>query len=215
MFNSILEESEMKKLMLMMVVVFLAVGSASATYVSAVTIEDVSSELAGRAPVNVINGNGFTEATGVHVSTFENDTMWLNNNVMPSYITFDLEANYDLDSVTVWNYNEYQRTGRGAKAVEISIAASEGGAFTSIGTFEFDRAPGTESNFAQVIDLTSYAAAGDARLVRFDISSNWGPEGGPADYTGLSEVRFTEVPEPATMALLGLGSLVLIRRKKA
>ena len=38
---------------------------------------------------------------------------------------------------------------------------------------------------------------------------------GAADITSLGNATITEVPEPATMALLGLGSLVMLRRKKS
>ncbi|RLI84516.1 MAG: hypothetical protein DRP01_07935 [Archaeoglobales archaeon] len=186
---------------LLILLCLVCVGSAQAYVggVTGVTIEDVSTEYAGREAVNIIDGNGFTEATGVHVSTFE--SMWMNDVSLPTTITFDLEANYALGDVTVWNYNEYQRTGRGAKDVEILIADTEASpTFVSLGSFVFDRAPGTESNFAQVIDLTSFAAADDARLVRFVISSNWGPEGGPAYFTGLSEVRFTLFGTPTVDA---------------
>jgi len=202
-----------RKMMLAVAVLAMVAVSAQAAVVTGVTIEDVSSEFSGRAAVNTINGSGFTEATGVHDASFTN--MWMSNAELPCSITFDLEANYDLNDVTVWNFNEPGRTGRGAKAVEILIASSVGGAYTSLGTFEFSRAPGTVSNFGQVIDLTSYTAADDARLVRFAISTNWVPEGGDAKHTGLAEVRFDAVPEPATMSLLGIGGLLaLVRRRR-
>jgi hypothetical protein len=61
--------------------------------------------------------------------------MWLShgtfrtpNDELPATITFDLEGNYDLSSMTVWNYNEVNLTGRGANNVEVLVASSVGGA---------------------------------------------------------------------------------------
>jgi hypothetical protein len=53
-----------------------------------------------------------------------------------------------------------------------------------------------------------------AQYVRFPITTNWG---GSLAYTGMSEVRFIAIPEPAT-ALIGaslLGALVFVRRARA
>jgi len=55
----------------------------------------------------------------------------------------------------------------------------------------------------------------EAMYIRFDVDSNYGNE----YYTGLSEVKFygdtCQVPEPATMLLLGFGlaGLVGVKRK--
>ncbi len=134
------------------------------------------------------------------------------DDLLPVDITFDLEANYDLDSFKVWNYNELGMTDRGANNVEILIASSVGGAFTSLGNFTFTEAPGLHYvDFGQTIDLSSFSAAADARLVKFNITTSYG-----STIAGLSEIRCDAVPEPATMSLLGLGGLLtLLRRKRS
>lgn len=206
---------------------FISQAAQSAT-ISGVTIEDFSTELGGnfdRQANYLVDGSGFDEGAGTHTIT-PDGFMWLNNgtfaapndpNSPGAVITFDLGSNYLLSSVTVWNYNETLpgRTdllGRGANTAEILVASSEGGAFTSLGNFTFDIAPGADNvDFGQDIDLSSFGAAGDARLVRFNITSN---HGGDNNFVGLSEVRFDAVPEPSVgiLALIGLAGCLRRRR---
>ena len=179
--------------------------------IEGVTIEDVSSELLGnfdRGAIRVLDGSGFDEALGTHTVTPDGTAgggMWLNNgtfaapndpNAPGAVITFDLGGSTALNSVTVWNYNETARPDlvkRGANDVEILIATSEGGEFTSIGDFNFTIAPGVANqNFGQIIDLSSFPEATRARLVRFNIKSN---HGGDDNFVGLSEVRFNITSE--------------------
>ena len=193
------------------------------TVLTGVTIKDVSSELVGnfgvlfsnfdRGAIRVLDGSGFDEALGEHNVIPDGNRgggMWLNSgtysppgpdapndpNAPGAVITFDLGINTALHSVTVWNYNETARpdlVNRGANDVEILIATSEGGEFTSIGDFNFTIAPGVANqNFGQIIDLSSFPETGDARLVRFNIKSN---HGGDDNFVGLSEVRFNITSE--------------------
>lgn len=178
----------------------LAVGAvAPAATITGVTIEDVSSELTpgafDRRAVHTVDGVGLSGAQ--HGNNPE--TMWLTNGTyaapndpLPARITFDLQNNYDLNSFHVWNYNENSGnpsvfTKRGANDVTISVASSEGGAFTSLGNFNFAKAPGTSTYTGEPIDLSAYAAADDTRLIRFDITSS---HGGDNNFAGLSEVQF-------------------------
>ncbi len=160
---------------------------------------------------HTINSSGFDEVNGYHVAGNGDNVMYHQDldNTLPNFAIYDLEANYYLDSLKVWNYNDAGNLGIGAKDVKISVASSEGGAFTDIWTGQFDQAPGLDNvDFGQVIDLNT----ADVRLVRFDITSNYGftARGG---LTGFSEVRFA-TPEPSSTALLGLGGLALMLRRK-
>tara|TARA_B110000037_G_scaffold215817_1_gene273801 strand:+ start:730 stop:1434 length:705 start_codon:yes stop_codon:yes gene_type:complete len=199
-----------------------------------VTIEDVSSELVSgfdRGAIRVLDGSGFDEALGTHNVTPDGNQgggMWLNNgtfanpndpNAPGAVITFDLGGSTALSSLTVWNYNEMlpgraDLLNRGANAVEILVASAEGGAFASLGNFNFTIAPGVDNvDFGQDIDLSGLGAAGDTRLVRFNITSS---HGGDNNFVGLSEVRFdgAPVPEPTTgiLALIGLAGCLRRRR---
>ena len=191
--------------------------SADAATITGVTIEAVSSEFGNglRNAENLINGSGFDEANGFHSNAGGNNINWINdlNTGFPHSVTFDLEANYDLDSVKVWNWNTLDTLDAGVKDVTISVASSVGGSFTSLGAFVLTIAPGADNvDFGQVIDLSGFAAADDARLVKFDITTNHGFSAYPL--AGLSEVRFDAVPEPGSLALMGLGGICLLRRRR-
>ena len=98
-------------------VLALVTSATQGATLTGVTIEDVSSELVGgfdRAANYLVDGSGFDESLGTHTVT-PDGFMWLNTgtfaapndpNVPGAVITFDLEANYDLGALTVWNYNE-------------------------------------------------------------------------------------------------------------
>ncbi|MEM0967493.1 MAG: hypothetical protein AAGJ81_15200, partial [Verrucomicrobiota bacterium] len=168
--------------------------------IAGVTIEDVSSELTNdifnRQAVFSIDGSGLN-GNNSHSNAPE-DVSWLSrgtirspNDLLPAVITYDLEGNYDLSSIRVWNYNEVNFTNRGANLVEILVAASVGGPFVSLGNFNFTEASGAnEVDFSQVIALSGYTATNNVRLVRFNIQSN---HGDTSELTGLAEIRFVGV----------------------
>jgi len=202
----------------------------AATTITGVTIEGRSSVGdSRRGPENLIAPldrelGPFEAGVQTTVETDANKSTWWTDastdalGAFPNtYVEFDLEANYNLSFFTVWNFNGSSGgdVNQGAKDVTISVASSVAGTFTSLGSFVFDIAPGDETTaFGQDIDLSSFAAADDTRLIRFDITSNH--SGGTTEQTGLSEVRFSPVPEPSSFALLagcfGL-SWVMVRRR--
>ncbi|MEM6507472.1 MAG: PEP-CTERM sorting domain-containing protein [Planctomycetota bacterium] len=212
---------------------FLA-GSVQAATITGVTIEDVGSELVfppfpfefDRMASYTLDGVGYEVGVqNTHSSGLEG-VHWLSTGTgfgingitpqpLPTFIVYDLEGNYDLDSFTVWNYNEAFSQSRGANAVTVSVADSVGGTFTPLaGITNFAIAPGNDTTlYGETFDLTSLAAADDVRLVRIDITSNYGAG---ESVTGLSEIRFggTLIPEPSSLALLGLGGLFMCQRRR-
>ncbi|MEM6257927.1 MAG: PEP-CTERM sorting domain-containing protein [Planctomycetota bacterium] len=207
--------------------------SAHAATITGVTIEDVGSELVlpedpfnfDRLASYTLDGVGYEVGVQNTHSTAIEGVAWLSNgdgiglvtpDPLPTFIVYDLEGNYDLDRFTVWNYNEQgNQQFRGANAVTVSVAESVGGSFTPLpGITNFAIAPGNDTTlYGETFDLTSLAAADDVRLVRIDITSN---HGAGNQFVGLSEIRFggTLIPEPSSLALLGLGGLFMCQRRR-
>lgn len=159
--------------------------------ITGVTIAGQSSQSTGRAAINCINGSGLA-LNGTHSVTATN-TMWMSNGTaltpqdpLPATITFDLGSAQNLTSIHVWNYNEFgasNLTNRGSKTVEILVAATAGGSFTSVGTFTFNQASGLATEAGQDIPFLQSGV----RQVRFNVTANWGNTSG---FAGLSEVKF-------------------------
>jgi len=64
------------------------------------------------------------------------------------------------------------------------------------------------------INLSGIGAPTNGRLALRYFTPNGGPSGANSDYIGIDTLTYTQVPEPASLALLGLGSLALIRRRR-
>ena len=196
-------------------------GFATAATITGVSINQVSSTFsAARSADNIINGNGFTEATGFHSNAGGDNISWTSAsstaNPLPHFIAIDLGANYDLNLVKIWNWNTSNTLSAGSKDIELSVASSVGGTFSLLGSFLLTIGPGQNNvDFGQVIDLSGFAAADNARLVRIDIKSNHGFST-VAGLAGLSEIRFDGalIPEPSVFAALGLGAFALLGRRR-
>ena len=198
--------------------------------ITGITIEDFSSYYAGTNlhPDNLLNGNGLdVNGPDTHSTTAANN-MWQSDSGGPSaqYLVFDLGAVYDLASMKVWNFNEggnaapsfnnqpYTQAS-GTKDVLLRGSATlpagnDWDLMTSLGTYQIEMAPGDETTaFGTVLNVSGGTAV---RYLLLDVQSSW-DDGSGYPWVGLSEVRFTEVPEPITLVLLGLG-LPLLRKKR-
>lgn len=180
-------------------------------WVSGVSINSASSTLsAARSAENIINGNGFTEASGFHSSAGGDNISWTSATSaatpLPHFVTFDLGKNHDLDSVKIWNWNTSATLTAGSKDIDILVTDRVGGAFTLLGSFVLGMAPGQgDVDFGQTIDLSGFAASASVRLLRIEIKSNHGfTNASQPGLAGLSEVRFsgTAVPEKTFTAYI-------------
>ena len=123
-----------------------------------------------------------------------------------AFATLDLGAEYELGTLRVWNYNEYAIVGVATMYLEVSsdnVTYVDSG----LGLISLTQAPVDNTyDYSELVDLGGVSA----RYVNFDVVTVHAYPGG----AGMSEVKFYEVPEPATIALLGLGALALIRKRR-
>lgn len=145
----------------------------------------------GRLAVNAVNGAGLVG--NAHVNT-PSGTMWLSRgtfglpNDLDPEITFDLGAVVPLRWLKVWNYNEDlpnrpELLARGVASADVLVGVSTGAFNTLITGQLFNQAPGTETDFSQLIDLGGV----NARFLKLDRLTNF--PGGDFRFVGLSEVQ--------------------------
>src|SRR5215211_7041954 len=143
----------------------LLVAHASAAPIAGVGVT-ASSELVGvfdRAALHMVDGSGLT---GTQHGTVPDGSMWLSTgnaccggaaDPAPT-VTFDLGSLYNVGSMKVWNYNEFNLTSRGINSADILTAGNDSVFSPLIVGQTFTQAPGTLSDFSQTISLSNVAA---------------------------------------------------------
>ncbi len=177
--------------------------------IAPITVTASSQYLADRRYAsNAVNGAGLVG--NAHVIT-PADSMWLNNgtfvapNDTNAWIQFDLGAAHPVRWMKVWNYNETlpnqpHLLSRGVSRADILSGVSTGALFMLMTGQPFAKAPGTQSDFSELINMNGTTA----RFVRLQNLTNF--TGGDNRFVGLSEVQFfrdadlrrTQVPMGAT-----------------
>ena len=192
-----------------------------------------SPEHNGRDEDLVVNGSGLITSGGkLIVNTGQpNGNNW-NTTTETADITFDLGALYDLDFIQIWNFNDsFGNNDFGPQTIDLLVSNvgtnaqdADFGGSSVLATLSIEHATGSLSYFGENYRFNGKTAADiptDLRGVQHDFSStsvrgrfvrfaNLDGSNSYGGRTGLSEVRFygelvAAVPEPTTLALMGLG----------
>lgn len=170
-----------------------------------------SSALASHDPIHTVDGSGMVG--DAHVFSKSAGNMWVTTGTffglppdLDPEITFDLGQTLSVDSMRVWNYNHVDVgdccLNQGVALADIWVAGEDGNFSLLIENQVFDKAPGTETDFSQEIDLNGASA----RYIKIDVDTSDGVAnyGNALNFVGLSEVQFFAEP-PAGNTELSLG----------
>ncbi len=192
----------------------LTATAANAELITGTTIESASVGLNGEmSPENAISGLGLPgdvpALTGSHIQQF-NTNWWSgwSGEITEWQLTVDLEDNYELDLIHIWNYREGCCSGRGLKEVEIYVSLDEDEANlvklvtdgtgmhdNESGGFLFPQASTEEEYLGFDLDLsgvTNSSLLTNARLIRLDGGTSL--HGGGEVHGGLAEIQFSGIP---------------------
>jgi hypothetical protein len=199
----------MKKQIFLILLILSAKVSPAQNVIPFVAIASSSGSVSGMPTANIINSSGMSAHTiqGSHNS--DGAAMWSCNYQWSDVnVTFDLGAEYNVDKMYVWNFNQQENTGNGMKNVKIqyslnnsawsNVAAPAGPGYVANQNYPFQLAQAsgessiaaTNLNNAAHLPVTVNAKARYIRIVAAQMATadqgNWG-----GNATGLSEVIFT------------------------
>ena len=138
--------------------------------------------------------------------------------VAPTWFRVDLGATVAVGEMYVWNGQPALPT-RGVETGNIYYSTDEnavGGDWSNWGWTQI----GTTDTFAQIPNNTltgdDQSAYGPTDVFDLDVTARViGIDAFGSGGVGLAALQFEQVPEPATMSLLALGGLALLRRRRA
>ena len=128
---------------------------------------------------------------------------------LPAWLIFDLQSDYTLSSVSLFNTMNYPHQDTGTKEFNIQVS-SDGVSYSApliSGQLEWQNQTYQDFSFENLVS---------ARYVQINLISAYvSTFNGLYNRVGLNEVKIMAVPEPTSISLLALGGVVAaLRRRK-
>lgn len=143
-------------------------------------VADESSRVNNDRPGSRTLGRGYNPLDNFHDAGRSNNWQSAADDPTPA-ITYDLNDDYTLGSMRLWNVNYGPDLDRGAKTIDV-YTSSDNVNFTLLETIGLQRGTGTFVDHGEVFDLSRT----EARYLRLDITETHGA----TDGSGIAEVRF-------------------------
>lgn len=170
--------------------------------------------------INTYNDSGMLDEDN-HVSDIGGTSGYSNGFL--GTIEYDLGQNYLLDTIRIWNLKRagvYGGTDRGFNERVIRVRADGDPVPYDVWVGSVPMAAALPANAPAPVDLELFNIQADADVIGLgggiryiQVTTTGALNHAHWPDCGLSEIRFYEIPEPATLALLSIGGLFLRRRK--
>lgn len=204
----------MKKIVLtMMVLAALAVGNAAqAQVITTMSVTNIQGFNADSLNTNLL-GPGWTDTGNIYTSThifagWGTGNHWLGGSTgaQPWAVDFSLGGTYTVDEAHIWNLNSADAFQATSTTMIFSQDATFGNGDDISVVQALSLPTGGNAYTGEHFTLTPMA---NVTHVRVEVI-------GAGSFVGLSEVRFSAVPEPSSFALMALGGVALfILRRRA
>ena len=149
----------------------------------------------------VTNFDTYIATNPLHSLVFFGNEWFSNQGATTAMVTYDLGSTRRIDRLALWNEDS---SGIGLLNLFYS---TDNITFTSLVS---NIIPTDHAVVNYAADVISFGGAVDARYVRFDMSNCPQPNGGSFVACAIGEVAFSEVPEPSSMVMFGLGLAALV-----
>lgn len=170
---------------------------------------------------NLINGSGLSGdgLSATHAAAADTNS-WVTNDPAGSngayfdqgpdpVLTFDLGGTYLMNNLHVWQYALDNDNQARTATLEFSSTGT-GGVFSGAIQVSLNK-----STSPVPVQSFSFGPV-SANAARLTITGNYdGDSGDGGDRVGLSEIKFGSVPEPTSLVMFALVSLVGVRRRRA
>jgi len=181
--------------------------------------ESASGNLSNRPLDEALNGNGLSSggtsgnilAETHNVNSGNSGEYWLGS-LSGAALTFELPQATEIDALHLWTYARGGEDPRSMSSFDLSFSTNGGSSYDTM--ISITGVTMGDSSVPIPVQTFSFAAqSGVTHLLIDNIDTH--DTAASEDFVGISEIRFGGViPEPASAALMGLGTLLIAGRRR-